>query len=373
MKAIINAKIVTDKEVLIGYNLLFSRNTIIRITKELPIWAEAIDAKGLYLSAGFIDIHIHGSNGFDVMDATSEALEGIAKSIVQTGTTSFLATTMTMSQKDIESALENIQKFQANDKAKLLGVHLEGPFINPTKKGAQNEAYIQRPNFELIEPYMENVKMITLAPEMDGAKEFMSYLQKHYPHVLLSIGHSNASYEQSKESFSLGISHATHLFNAMNPLHHREPAIVGAVLESDEVSCDIIADLIHIHPSFFGMLYKVKKENLLLITDAMRAGCLCAGVSEIGGQKVIVKDGEARLEDGTLAGSVLKMNEALRNFYKYADISLPKLIAMVTSAPAKKLGLKLGRLAEGYPADLVLFDKDFEVHKVYIDGKLQYE
>jgi N-acetylglucosamine-6-phosphate deacetylase len=369
MKAIINAKIIMDKEVLTGYNLLFSRNRIVRITKELPIWAEPIDAKGLYLSAGFIDIHIHGSNGFDVMDATSEALEGIARSIVQTGTTSFLATTMTMSQENIERALENIQKFKVNDTAKILGVHLEGPFINPTKKGAQNEAYIQRPNFKLIEPYMESVKMITLAPEVEGAKAFMSYLQEHYPHILLSIGHSNASYQESKESFSLGISHATHLFNAMNPLHHREPGIVGAVLESDRVSCDIIADLIHIHPSFFSMLYKVKQENLLLITDAMRAGCLCAGVSEIGGQKVIVKDGEARLEDGTLAGSVLKMNEALRNFYKYADISLPKLIAMVTSVPAKKLGLKLGKLAEGYPADLVLFDKEFEIHNVYIEGK----
>ena len=358
-----------DKEVLTGYNLLFSKNKIVRITKELPIWAEPIDAKGLYLSAGFIDIHIHGSNGFDVMDATSEALEGIAKSIVQTGTTSFLATTMTMSQENIERALENIQKFKVNDTAKILGVHLEGPFINPTKKGAQNEAYIQRPNFELIEPYMESVKMITLAPEVEGAKAFMAYLQEHYSHILLSIGHSNASYQESKESFSNGVSHATHLFNAMNPLHHREPGIVGAVLESDRVSCDIIADLIHIHPSFFSMLYKVKQENLLLITDAMRAGCLCAGVSEIGGQKVIVKEGEARLEDGTLAGSVLKMNEALRNFYKYADISLPKLIAMVTSVPAKKMGLKLGRLAEGYPADLVLFDKSFEIHKVYIEGK----
>jgi len=370
MKAIVNAKIVTDKEVLIGYNLLFSKNKIIKITKELPIWAESIDAKGLYLSAGFIDIHIHGSNGFDVMDATSEALDGISKSILQTGTTSFLATTMTMRQKDIESALENIQNFKSNGyRAKLLGVHLEGPFINPCKKGAQNEAYIQRPNFELIEPYINIVKMITLAPEMDGAKEFMNYLQEYYPHVLLSIGHSDASYNKTKESFSMGISHATHLFNAMNPLHHREPGIVGAVLESDSISCDIIADLIHIHPSFFSMLYKIKKENLLLITDAMRAGCLCSGVSEIGGQKVIVKDGEARLKDGTLAGSVLKINEALRNFYKYTDISLPKLIAMVTSIPAEKMGLNLGRLAEDYPADFVLFDKEFEIHNVFIEGK----
>jgi len=370
MKAIVNAKIVTDKEVLIGYNLLFSKNKIIKITKELPIWAESIDAKGLYLSAGFIDIHIHGSNGFDVMDATSEALDGISKSILQTGTTSFLATTMTMSQRDIESALENIQNFKSNGyRAKLLGVHLEGPFINPCKKGAQNQTYIQRPNFELIEPYVNIIKMITLAPEMDGAKEFMNYLQEHYPDVLLSIGHSDASYDKTKESFSMGISHATHLFNAMNPLHHREPGIVGAVLESDSISCDIIADLIHIHPSLFSMLYKIKKENLLLITDAMRAGCLCSGVSEIGGQKVIVKDGEARLEDGTLAGSVLKINEALRNFYKYADISLPELIAMVTSVPAEKMGLNLGRLAEDYPADFVLFDKEFEIHNVFIEGK----
>jgi len=377
MKAIVNAKIIMEKEVLIGYNLLFSGNKIVRITKELPIWAEPIDAKGLYLSAGFIDIHIHGSNGFDVMDATSEALEGIAKSIVQTGTTSFLATTMTMSRENIESALQNIQKFKRlgsdafalANMAKILGVHLEGPFINKNKKGAQNEEYIQKPNFELIEPYMENVKMITLAPEVDGAKEFMKYLQEHYPHVLLSIGHSDASYEESKESFSLGVSHATHLFNAMNPLHHREVGVVGAVLEDDTVSCDIIADLVHIHPSFFSMLYKVKKENLLLITDAMRAGCLCNGVSEIGGQKVIVQDGEARLEDGTLAGSVLKLNEALNNFYHHTNISLPELMAMVTSVPAKKLGLELGRLAEGYPADLVLFDKEFEVHKVYIEGK----
>ena len=369
MKAIVNAKIIMEKEVLTGYNLLFSGNKIVRITKELPIWAELIDAKGLYLSAGFIDIHIHGSNGFDVMDATVEALEGIAKSIIQTGTTSFLATTMTMSQEDIDSALANIQKFQANGTAKILGVHLEGPFINKNKKGAQNEAYIQKPNFELIEPYMDSVKMITLAPEVEGAKEFIEYMQKHYPDVILSIGHSGASYEQSKESFLWGVSHATHLFNAMNPLHHREPAVVGAVLESNRVSCDIIADLIHIHPSFFNLLYRVKKENLLLITDAMRAGCLCNGVSEIGGQKVIVQDGEARLEDETLAGSVLKLNEALKNFYHYTKISLPELIAMVTSVPAKKLGLELGRLAEGYLADLVLFDKEFEIHKVYIEGK----
>lgn len=372
MKTIVNAKIITDKEVLEGYCLSFDEK-IVSLTQDVPKESELIDAKGLYLSAGFIDIHIHGSNGFDVMDGTQEALEGISKSVLQTGTTSFLATTMTMSREDIDVALLNVKNFERKNGAKVLGVHLEGPFINSLKKGAQNEKYVQEPNRELIEPFMDIVKMITLAPEVEGAKAFIEYLSKEYPHILLSIGHSNASYAKAKESFSWGVSHATHLFNAMNPLHHREPGIVGAVLEDDEVSCDVIADLVHIHPSFFNLLYQLKKENLLLITDAMRAGCLACGISEIGGQKVIVKDGEARLEDGTLAGSVLKLNEALKNFYEHADITLPKLIAMVTKIPAQKLGLAKGVLKKGYEADLVLFDEEFNISAVYLDGNIVFQ
>ena len=372
VKTIINAKIITDKEVLEGYALSFNRK-VLSLSKEVSKESEVIDAQGLYLSAGFIDIHIHGSNGFDVMDATPEALEGISKSVLQTGTTSFLATTMTMSQEAIIKALENIQNFKSQNGAKILGVHLEGPFINGAKKGAQNDKYIAKPNMALIEPFMALIKMITLAPEVEGGREFIEDMKKHHPHVLLSIGHSDATYEESKKSFSWGISHATHIFNAMNPLHHREPGIVGAVLEADEVSCDVIADLVHIHPSFFNLLYQLKKEQLLLITDAIRAGCLACGISEIGGQKVIVKEGEARLEDGTLAGSVLKLNEALKNFYDHTNIGLVELLKMVTKIPAEKLGLKKGVLAQGYEADLVLFDEEFGISKVYIDGDIVFE
>ena len=372
VKTIINAKIITDKEVLEGYALSFNRK-VLSLSKEVSKESEVIDAQGLYLSAGFIDIHIHGSNGFDVMDATPEALEGISKSVLQTGTTSFLATTMTMSQEAIIKALENIQNFKSQNGAKILGVHLEGPFINGAKKGAQNDKYIAKPNMALIEPFMALIKMITLAPEVEGGREFIEDMKKHHPHVLLSIGHSDATYEESKKSFSWGISHATHIFNAMNPLHHREPGIVGAVLEADEVSCDVIADLVHIHPSFFNLLYQLKKEQLLLITDAIRAGCLACGISEIGGQKVIVKEGEARLEDGTLAGSVLKLNEALKNFYDHTNIGLVELLKMVTKIPAEKLGLKKGVLVQGYEADLVLFDEEFGISKVYIDGDIVFE
>jgi len=372
MKAIINAKIITDSEVLRGYNLLFSQK-IITITKDLPIWAEVIDAKGAYLSAGFIDIHIHGLGGADIMDATPEAIDIVSKSLLQTGTTSFLATTMTMSSHDIKKALLNIQTdggFVSG--AKILGVHLEGPFINPNKKGAQNAKYIQKPNFELIKDYIDIIKLITIAPEVDGAREFIAHIHREYPHIILSIGHSDATYIESLDSFSWGITHATHLFNAMTPLHHREPGVVGAVLGSDSVSCEIIADNIHIHPSFYSLISKLKPQQLLLITDSMRAGCMKNGEYILGGQKVIVNNGKASLDDGTIAGSVLKLNEALRNFYRYSDIELPQLLNMVTAVPAKKLGLKLGELRESYPADIVLFDSEFNILKTFIDGKLKF-
>jgi len=279
---------------------------------------------------------------------------------------------MTMSQEVIEKALTTVQNHTHEDGAKVLGVHLEGPFINESKHGAQNPKFIQKPNFELIEPYMDVVKMITLAPEVEGGEAFVKYMREHFPKVLLSVGHSDASYQETKQSFTWGVSHATHLFNAMNPLHHREPGIVGAVLENKEVSCEIIADLIHLHPLFFNMLHKLKKDKLLLVTDAMRAGCMQCGEYDLGGQKVVVKDGEARLENGTLAGSVLKLNDALKNFYEHADIALPELMAMVTTLPAEKLGLKLGALKEDYASDFVLFNDKFEIYRTFVNGEEVY-
>lgn len=372
MKAIINAKIVTHDAVLEDKALLFDKK-IIAITEQVPDHATLIDAQGNYLSAGFIDLHIHGSANADVMDATPEALETIAQSILQTGTTAFLGTTMTMAAEDITKALENAQEHPPRNGAKLLGVHLEGPFINPTKKGAQNVVHIQKPSMALIQPYIEIVKMITIAPEIEGAEAFIRHLREAYPHVVLSIGHSDANYEQSRESFDWGVRHATHLFNAMNPLHHREPGIVGAVLCDKRISCDIIADLVHIHPSFFEPLRQLKPDNLVLITDAIRAGCLQCGTYMLGGQEVTVSQGTARLEDGTLAGSLLKLNEALRNVAAHTQFSLPELVATVTRIPADKLGLeRMGRLESGYSADMVLFDAQFNVLMTLVNGEILY-
>ena len=373
IKAIINARLVIGYEVIEGRTLLFDRS-ILAVEKSVNLDAvEVIDAEGAYLSPGFIDLHIHGSGGADVMDATPEALETLSQSVLQTGTTSLLATTMTMSQADIEAALENIVIY--GDRvggAKIIGVHLEGPFINPMKHGAQDAAYVQCPTMDMIEPYLDIVKMITIAPEVDGAEAFIRKVHTAYPHIILSIGHSNAQYEEAKESFVWGISHATHLFNAMTPMHHRNPGIPGAVLES-EITCDVIADLIHLHPAVLDMVQREKKEKLILITDAMRAGCMQCGNYDLGGQSVHVEDGKATLKDGTLAGSVLQMHQALANMVEHTAWNIPQAVQSVTRIPARKLGLNKGELQAGYDADMVLFDEDFSIISTIVSGEVKYQ
>ena len=373
MKCIINAKFILNDEIVENKALLFDKH-IVKISDDVNMDSvEIVDAKGNYVSAGFIDIHIHGSGGADVMDATPEALETISATLLQTGTTSFLATTMTMSKVHIDNALQNIQLHGQNvTGAQILGVHLEGPFINVSKHGAQDKAYIQTPNRALIHDYMNEVKMITLAPEVEGAESFIKYLSEQYPHVILSIGHSDASYEKSKESFSWGISHATHLFNAMNPYHHRKPGIVGAVFDSD-VTCDIIADLVHTHASTLELVHQVKEEKLILITDAMRAGCMKCGTYDLGGRRVKVDGNHATLEDGTLAGSVLKLNEALKNMTTVTSMTLVEAVNAVTKIPAQKLGLKKGELKEGYDADIIIFDENFSIISTIIGGEVKYQ
>ena len=371
MRAIINAKFLVDDTAFENKVLLFE-NKILGFADEVPEGVETIDAKGAYVSAGFIDLHIHGSGGADVMDATPEALETLSETLVQTGTTSFLATTMTMSTLDIDNALQNIQTYASEvSGAKILGIHLEGPFINTLKHGAQDKEYVQKANFELIENYMNEIKMITLAPEIAGSEDFVKQLTKKYPHIILSIGHSDATYEESKEGFSWGISHATHLFNAMNAYHHRKPGIVGAVFDSD-VTCDIIPDLIHTHPSVLELVHTVKKDKFMLVTDAMRAGCMVCGTYDLGGRRVEVSEGKAVLEDGTLAGSVLKMNEALHNMKIHTSMTLPVLVNAVTKIPAQKLNIKKGELKEGYDADIVIFDEDFSIIRTIINGDVKY-
>ena len=349
MKAIINGKIITPKGV-VEHNVIVFDKTIRSIQTEVPIDCEVIDAKGMYVSPGLIDVHVHGSWGADAMDQTIEAIETISKGIAHHGVTSFLPTTMTMSQEDIYGALDVIGQcmHRSLSGAKVLGAHMEGPFINPVYKGAQSSQYIVKPSYLFIEDYVREKTDITL-----------------------SIGHTNATYHEAKEAFAYGGNHVTHLFNAMTPLNHREPGVVGAALSSD-VFTELIADTIHINPALFSFVLANKgKDKVVLITDSMRAGCMKDGVYDLGGQEVFVKDGAARLANGNLAGSVLTLNKAVYNFYKNTAATLCEVIHMASLNPATSIGVqnRKGSLEVSKDADIVLFDEELNCYLAIVEGR----
>lgn len=379
MKAIINGRIITETEVVMDKVLLFEERVIGIVDKSQSHKfenAELINARGGYVSPGFIDIHIHGSGGCDTMDGTLDAVETISRTIAENGTTGFLATTMTMSRNDIHQAFDKIREAMGREVkgARVLGAHMEGPFINEKYKGAQNPAHIAKPDFEYIRDYIDIIKIITIAPEMDNNHEFLHTMKGHKD-IVLSIGHSNATYAQAMEAIEKGIRHATHTFNAMTPLNHREPGIVGAVLRS-KISCELIADTIHVHPGVYQILRDIKgRDRLVLVTDSMRAGCMKDGDYDLGGQRVIVKDNSARLEDGTLAGSVLTLNMAVRNILHNTNAGICEAVAMASLNPAAVIGLddRKGSLAPGKDADIVIFNDEFEVFNTIVEGKTVFK
>lgn len=379
MKAIINGKIILENSILENHVLLYDEKIIDIIKKsdtKLDIIEEVLDAKGNYVSPGFIDLHIHGSNGFDTMDGTINSLNSISKSVVKTGTTSFLPTTMTMSKESIINALENVRSYMNKnlEGAKVQGVHLEGPFINKKYKGAQNEKYIIKPDYDFIKDYLDILKIVTFAPEQDDDYKFINSMKKH-KNIILSMGHTNATFEEAIKAIDNGITYAAHTFNAMKGLHHRDPGVVGAVFSRD-IYCEIIADNIHVHKGFFQAFIDInKKDKVILITDSIRAGCLKCGEYELGGQKVIVDEHASRLEDGTLAGSILKLNEAIRNIRINTNYKLNEIVNMASLNPAKVIGIdnELGSIEKGKITDIVIFDEYINVLKTIINGNMTYE
>lgn len=335
---------------------------------------EILDGENLYLSPGFIDIHIHGTSGHDTMDASYEGMIEISKTLLKHGVTSFLPTTMTCSKEEIREAIENIAQI-IKDKSSpnnILGIHLEGPFISKDKIGAQNPDHVLEPSVdsfkEMVEDYEEFIKIVTLAPELPGATDLIKYLNQKK--IVASIGHTNANYEEAISGIKNGISHATHLFNAMTSFNHREPGVVGAVLNSN-VTAECILDGIHIHYASLDMALKIKSnDKIVLITDAMRACCMKDGNYTLGGQNIIVKDSVARLENGALAGSVLTLDKAVFNVKNNLNIPLNEIIKLVTINPAKicKTNLTKGLIKEGYDADLVLFDENINIKHVFVNG-----
>ena len=374
MKAIVNGKIIIGDNIIEGKVLLFNdRITAIQDVVKGTQDVEVIDAKGCYVAPGFIDIHIHGSFGCDVMDLEEGTIETISKGICQYGVTAFLPTTMSLDKENIQRALGNIRSLAGAKVcgAKVLGAHLEGPFINALKKGAHDKEYIIKANYELIKDYLDIIKIITIAPEIEGNMDFIKGMHQH-SHISFSIGHSNATYEEAMNAIEAGVKSATHMFNAMSGLNHREPGVAAAVLNSD-IYCELIADKIHTHPAMFKLLVNTKgSDKLILITDAMRAACLKSGEYDLGGQRVTVENGAARLSDGTLAGSVLQLKDAVKNLWQNTDLSLQQVIRTVTLNPAKLIGLdsEIGSLEAGKKADIVIFDKNIDIKTTIIDGEI---
>lgn len=336
--------------------------------------AQAFDGRGKILMPGFIDIHVHGANGFDVMDADAAALSGIAQALPKEWVTAFVATTMTQTEGRIARAVETAGKYRSADgEAELLGIHLEGPFLSPEQAGAQNPEHFLKPELDLFNHWQVlgggHIRIVTLAPELEGADKFIAGLEASG--VIASIGHSAATYEQTVAS---NAQHVTHLFNQMTAFHHREPGVVGAAMLDSRFRVELIADLIHSHPAAVKLAYQqIGAGRLILITDAMRAKGLGYGNYDLGGQTVVVDETGARIQTGRLAGSVLTMDRALRNVRDLAQCSLPELAQMSSGNAAAALGLHgKGKIARGMDADLVLMTEALEVELTVCRGDIAF-
>lgn len=332
---------------------------------------------------GRIDLHIHGTNGADVMDATPEALYTMMRNLPEEGTTSFLATTVTMSSENTEAALVNIanimlaEQSQKQIGAEILGAHLEGPFIAPQKAGSHKIKNIIKPDVDLFKYWQKisdnKIKLVTVAPEVPGGLEFIAYLKSQ--DIVASIGHTSASYQQALEGIAQGCCHATHLYNAMTGLDHRAPGAALAILEQP-ILAELIADGIHVAPEILNFTFKIKgKEQLCLVTDSMRAKCMGDGEFDLGGQKVLVKNNQARLENGTLAGSILKMSDACQNMLSYKVCDLFDLMYLCSINPAKQIGVFnfKGSIAVDKDADLIVLDKNNDLCMTICNGSISYQ
>jgi N-acetylglucosamine-6-phosphate deacetylase len=340
---------------------------------------DVLDAGGRIAAPGFIDVHIQGAGGADVLDGKREALEAISKTCARFGTTSFLATTVYNANGDNEHlALAADCTGRELGGANLIGVHLEGPFIAENKKGMIQPGCICEPSMEVLDKILEitagHLAMMTIAPELDGSLEIIHRLVDS--NVVASFAHSEADYEQTLAGIVAGISHVTHLFNAMSPVHHRAPGPLVAIFENEKVTAQVIADGVHLHPSVLKLAFGILgPERVLLITDGMQAMGLPDGRYVYNGVEYESKNGAARYKDGTLIGTALGLSDLVKRFISFTGCGLDAAVKMVTENPAKVLGLadRKGSIAVGKDADLVLLDDDLSVHTTIVGGKIVFE
>ncbi len=379
---IANGRVITPWQVLEKGLVIVENGKIVELRKGfgLPEESQAtiIDATGKTVAPGFVDIHVHGGVGHDTMDATPQAIQEMAQFFASHGVTGFLPTTVTAPREAILAAVENAatcQKEQISG-AQVLGIHLEGPYINPSKPGAQPVQFIRPADPDEYREFFawDNVRLISLAPEIPENQKLITYaLQRG---ATVAVGHSAASYDQVLAAVGLGLNHSIHTFNGMVGLHHRKPGTVGAVLTCDKITAEVIADYVHVHPAVIKLLVRAKGvERTVLMTDAIRAAGMPDGIYDLGGQQVTVKQRVARIATGSLAGSTLTMDRAVRNAMAAADLTLSETLQMASYNPAQVIGVerKKGSLEPGKDADIVLLDSELEVVLTMVGGRVVYQ
>lgn len=331
-----------------------------------------VDAHGAYLVPGFIDIHTHGAIGYDASDCRADEIPALAGYYAAHGVTSFCFTTMTIGEDALAQAMCNIRGYERQGaQAKCTGVHLEGPFVSYKKRGAQKAENIRMPDLDLFYRMSElsggKLKIITMAPELDGAVEFIRAASKV---CAVSLGHTTADYATAMAGFEAGATQATHLFNAMQPLHHREPGLIGAALMAG-AEVELICDGLHIHPAVINAVYRMFGKKMIIISDSLRCAGLCDGNYDLAGQPIVVKNGRATLLDGTLAGSSSNLLQELKNVVSYG-IPLEDAVYAMTVAPAKAINSfgEIGSLEVGKCADMLLLDEELNLKATFIDGEL---
>ena len=381
MKCFKNATVYVEGEGLKKTTVCFDEK-IEKISRCAIAGAEEIALpEGAIVLPGFVDQHIHGAGGSDGMDGTLEDIAIIANTITAEGTTSFLVTTMTQSPENITKALSAVKAYReqnSKEGARVVGVHLEGPFIAAAHKGAQPLEYVKAPDIEAFDGYNaasgNAIKIVTLAPEVDGAEDFIRHLTEIG--VVSSIGHTGAKFNDIEKAVGLGANNVTHTYNAQTALHHREIGTVGSAMLLDELNCELIADCIHVSVPAMRLLVKNKPvDKVSLITDAMRAKGIPDGVSELGGQTVYVKNGEARLADGTLAGSVLRMNRAVENMVEKVGVPFTQAVDYATINPARMLKIdnEVGSIKVGKRADFTVLNEKYDVLLTVRGGEVVYK
>lgn len=368
-----DANVFTQDNRFVRGDVIVRDGRFVHATGEQPADEEVVDARNLMMIPGLVDIHFHGCKGADMCDGTKEALDVIMDYEASVGVTSVCPATMTIPRDELLAVMKNAGAYSYHGGAHLVGINMEGPFISPSKKGAQAAENIMHCDYEYFCQLQEAagglIKLVDIAPEEPGAMEFIDEVKGK---VVVSLAHTASDYDTAREAIEHGASHATHLYNAMPPMNHRNPGVIGAVRDSSECHVELICDGVHIHPSVIRATYAMfGAERIILISDSMRATGLEDGEYTLGGQPVMVRGNLATLHDGTIAGSATNLMDCLRFVVREVGIPLETAVMCATANPAREIGIfdEVGSITAGKRADFILLNQNLEIVRVYIDGK----